>query len=97
MRIIMRQRLLSILDHYEIFDEAGQLLFKVNGKVAIAPELRIQNAEGEELGYTKFEMFHLLPHYNFFAGGESRSFARVTNWRSPAGRCRATSWTTNTK
>ena len=60
MRIIMRQRLLSILDHYEIFDEAGQLLFKVNGKVAIAPELRIQNAEGEELGYTKFEMFHLL-------------------------------------
>ena len=52
MRIIMRQRLLSILDHYEIFDEVGQLLFKVNGKVAIAPELRIQNAEGEELGRT---------------------------------------------
>ena len=44
MRIIMRQRLLSILDHYEIFDEAGRLLFKVSGKVAIAPELRIQNA-----------------------------------------------------
>lgn len=70
MRIIMRQRLLSILDHYEIRDEAGQLLFQVNGKIAIAPELRIQNAAGEELGYTKFEMFHLMPHYNFFAGGE---------------------------
>lgn len=84
MRIIMRQRLLSILDHYEIFDEVGQLLFKVNGKVAIAPELRIQNAEGEELGYTKFEMFHLLPHYNFFAGGEKidRMAKKVTLFRA---------------
>ncbi len=70
MRILMRQRLLSILDHYDICDEAGQLLFKVNGKFALTPELRIWNAAGEELGYTKFELFHLLPHYNFFADGE---------------------------
>ena len=27
MRILMRQRLLSILDHYDVCDEAGQKLF----------------------------------------------------------------------
>ena len=46
MRILMRQRLFSILDHYDVCDEAGQKLFQVNGKFALTPELRIRNAAG---------------------------------------------------
>lgn len=51
MRILMCQRLLSILDHYDVCDEAGQKLFQVNGKIALAPELRIRNAAGLVYNY----------------------------------------------
>lgn len=83
MRILMRQRLLSILDHYDVCDEAGQKLFQVNGKIALTPELRIRNAAGEEIAHTKFEMFHLMPHYNFYENGEKidRMVKKITLFR----------------
>lgn len=83
MRILMRQRLLSILDHYDVCDEAGQKLFQVNGKIALAPELRIRNAAGEEIAHMKFEMFHLMPHYNFYENGEKidRMVKKITLFR----------------
>ena len=50
MRLLFRQRLFSWFDSYDIYDEAGNTVYTVEGKLAWGHCLHILNAAGDHIG-----------------------------------------------
>ena len=70
MKLILKQRLLSWFDSFNIYDESGHIFFKVKGKLAWGHKLVICDAEGREIGMVREKIIDLLPHFNLFKDGE---------------------------
>ena len=68
MKLIFKQRVFSWLDSYDVFDEAGNTLFTVKGKVAWTKTLKIYDPKGNELGTIKSRFFSFLPKFDLFQG-----------------------------
>ena len=66
MRLIFKQRFLSWLDSYDIYDEEGNVLYCVKGELSFGHFLRIYDANGRELGYIKQEIFTLMPKFYMY-------------------------------
>ena len=69
MKLLFKQRLFSWFDSYDIYDEAGNTMFVVKGKLAWGHLLRVYNANGEEFGYIKERVLTLLPKFEMYIGG----------------------------
>ena len=50
MRLLFKQRFFSWFDSYDIYDEDGNTVFTVEGKLAWGHCLHILNAAGEHIG-----------------------------------------------
>ena len=61
MRLRIKQRLISNLDSYDIFNESGETVFTVKSKFANGHYLRIYNAAGQELGSVRERMLTCRP------------------------------------
>ena len=68
MRLLFKQRLFSWLDSYDIYDEEGNTVFVVKGKIAWGHLLRIYDAKGNEVGYIKEKIFSWLPKFQMYIG-----------------------------
>lgn len=68
MKLLFKQRFFSWFDSYDIYDEAGNVLFVVKGELALGHLLRIYDAGGNALGYIKERVLSWLPKFEMYVG-----------------------------
>lgn len=68
MRMLFKQRFFSWFDSYDIYDDAGNTLFTVKGKLAWGHKLVIYDPAGRELGTVKEKVLTLLPRFELYLG-----------------------------
>ena len=70
MKLVLKQRILSWFDSFNIYDEDGNIYFKVKGKLAWGHKLVIYDAACNEVGMVREKIIDILPHFNLFKDGE---------------------------
>ncbi len=66
MKLIFKQRMFSWLDSYDIFDENGQVMFTVKGKLSWGHMFKIYDAAGNEVGTVKQRLITFLPKFEIY-------------------------------
>ncbi len=71
MRYLLKQRLISMGDDFDILDENDQKAFHVDGRAfSIGDKLSFQDASGNELLYIKQRLLAWGPTYEFHRGNQ---------------------------
>lgn len=70
MRLWFKQRFFSWFDSYDIYDEAGNTVYTVEGKLSWGHCLHILDAGGNHVGTVQERVFTLLPKFELYEGGE---------------------------
>lgn len=70
MKLLFKQRFFSWFDSYDIFDEDGNIVYVVKGKLSWGHCLKIFDARGNELGMVKEKIITLLPKFEIYANGK---------------------------
>ena len=68
MRLLFKQRLFSWFDSYDIYAEAGNTVYTVEGKLAWGHLLRIYDAQGNEIGCIREKILSWLPKFEMYLG-----------------------------
>ncbi len=68
MKLLFKQRIFSWLDSYDIYDEAGNAVFSVEGKLSWGHKLEIHDAAGNTVGVVKERIFKFLPTFDIYLG-----------------------------
>lgn len=68
LRLLFRQRVFSWLDSYDIYDENGETVFTVQGKLSWGHRLEISDSRGNYLGRVQEEVLTLLPRFALYLG-----------------------------
>ena len=68
MRLLFRQRFFSWFDSYDIYDEAGNTVYIVEGKLSWGHRLEIYDAGHNHLGTVKEEVLTFLPRFALYQG-----------------------------
>lgn len=68
MRLYFKQRFFSWLDSYDIYDEDGNIVFTVEGKLSWGHCLHINDAEGQHIGALQEKVLTLLPKFEIYIG-----------------------------
>ena len=68
MKLLFKQRLFSWFDSYDIYDEAGDTVFVVEGQLAWGHCLKIYDAQGREIGTVKERILTFLPKFEMYLG-----------------------------
>ena len=66
MKLLFRQRFFSWLDSYDVFNERGETVFTVEGKLAWGHTLHILDRRGEHVGTVKERIMTLLPKFEIY-------------------------------
>ncbi len=70
MKLLFKQRMFSWFDSYDIYDESGRTVYTVKGELAWGHQLRIYDANGNEMGLVKQRIFTLLPKFEIYLSGQ---------------------------
>ena len=70
MKLILKEKILSILDSFNVYDENDDIYFKVKGKVALAHKTAIYDAKGREVGMVREKIIDILPNFLLYKDGE---------------------------
>ena len=70
MYMIFKQRFFSWLDSYDIYDEKGDILFEVEGKLNWGHCLHILDANGVHIGTLKEVLLTFLPKFEIYVRDE---------------------------
>lgn len=70
MKLILKKKILSVLDSFNVYDEHDDVYFKVKGKVALTHKLAIYDAKGKEVGMVKEKIIDILPTFLLYKDGE---------------------------
>lgn len=68
MRLLFKQRFFSWFDSYDVFDEAGEVVYTIKGELAWGHLLRIYDARGNAVGAIKEKILTWLPKYEMYLG-----------------------------
>ena len=68
MRLYFKQRFFSWLDSYDVYDEAGNTAFTVEGKLSWGHRLHINDCHGIHIGTLQERVFTLLPQFELYVG-----------------------------
>lgn len=71
MKLIIKERIFSWFDSYDVYDEHKKTAFTVKGKLAWGHMLVIYDKDGEKVGKVEEKIISLLPKYEIFENGES--------------------------
>lgn len=66
MRLNFKQRLFSWLDSYDIYDEEGNTVFTVEGKLSWGHCLHVNDAYGQHIGTLQEKIFTFLPQFEIY-------------------------------
>lgn len=69
MRLLFKQRLFSWFDSYDIYDEAGNVAFSVEGKLSWGHKLVIYDAYHREVGMVLQRVLTFLPKFEIYEFG----------------------------
>lgn len=67
MKLIFRQRFLSLLDNFDIYDEKGRTVYVVEGQFALGHCLKIYDHNDREVGTVRQKLLTLLPKFELYA------------------------------
>lgn len=70
MKLILKEKILSVLDSFNVYDENDNIYFKVKGKVALTHKQVIYDARGREVGVVKEKIIDILPNFLLYKDGE---------------------------
>ena len=70
MDMLFKQRFFSWFDSYDIYDERGNTLFVVKGRLAWGHLLEIYDAKGQHIGTLKEEVLAFMPRFRLFYQGQ---------------------------
>lgn len=70
MKLLFKQRFFSWFDSYDIFNEAGEVVYSVEGQLAWGHCLHILDAESCHVGTVKEKVLTLLPQFEMYEGEE---------------------------
>lgn len=72
MKIRFKQKAFSWLDNYDVFDEAGEVIFRVKGQLALGHKLLILDTAGQPVAMLK-EVFLTMfkPRFEMIMDGET--------------------------
>ncbi len=76
MKLILKQKILAILDSYDIYDEFGNVVFIVKSKLAFGHEMHVFDAYNNEVGVIKQRLLHLLPTYEIWIDGRCEGYIK---------------------
>jgi len=68
MKLLFKQRMFSWFDSYDIYDEAGKIIYTVRGELAWGHLLRIYDAQDREIGHIKERVLSWLPQFEMYLG-----------------------------
>ncbi len=68
MRLLFKQRFFSWFDSYDIYNEAEEVVYTVQGQLAWGHCLKIFDVTGVELGTVKEKIFTFLPAFEIYLG-----------------------------
>lgn len=70
MKLLFKQRFFSWFDSYDIYDEAGRVVYTVEGQLSWGHCLKIFDARGQELATVKERVLTFLPKFELFLGDD---------------------------
>ena len=70
MRLLFKQKLFSWFCSYDVFDESGNVVYKVKGELSWGHLLRIYDRNGKELGSVKEKILTWLPKFEIYRDSE---------------------------
>lgn len=70
MKLLFKQRLLSLLDSYDIYNEAGQTVYTVKGQLSFGHCLVVYDAGRREVGTVRQRLLTLLPKFEMYLGSQ---------------------------
>lgn len=68
MKLLFKQRLFSWFDSYDVYNEAGDILYSVKGQLAWGHCLKIYDAYGRELATVQERVLSFLPKFEMYLG-----------------------------
>ena len=68
MKLLFKQRAFTWFDSYDFFDEAGNTVYTVQGRLAWGHRLEISDAAGNYLGQVRQEVLTFRPRFSLFIG-----------------------------
>ena len=66
MKLLFKQRFFSWFDSYDIYDESGNTVYTVEGKLSWGHCMKIYDAYGNELGMIQEKIFTFLPKFEIY-------------------------------
>lgn len=70
MQLLFKQRMFSWFDSYDIYNEAGEVVYVVKGQLAWGHCLKIFDAWGSEIGMVKERVLTFLPSFELYVGDD---------------------------
>ena len=68
MKLLFKQRAFTWFDSYDIYDEEGNTVYTVQGRLAWGHRLEISDAAGNYLGQVRQEVLTFRPRFSLFIG-----------------------------
>lgn len=76
MKMLFKQRMLSLLDSYDIYDEYGNVLYRVEGKFSWGHRAVIHTPDGQAVGEVVQKILTFLPKFEIYNHGQYRGCIR---------------------
>lgn len=70
MKLLFRQRMFSWFDSYGIYNDLGETVYTVKGRLSWGHCLKIFDAYGNEIGTVKERVLTFLPQFEMYCGGK---------------------------
>lgn len=70
MRFLIRQRVFSWFDSFDIYDEEGNTAFTVKGRLSWGHNLHFFTPEGEDIAHVKEVVLTMFPKFEFYVHDE---------------------------
>ncbi len=70
MKLILKQKMFSLLDSFDIYGEDKKVIYKVKGELSLGHKLKIFNPEGDELGEVNQKLISVTPTFELYEKGK---------------------------
>lgn len=69
MKLVFKQRMFSLFDSYDIYDESGNTLYTVEGQLSWGHCMKVFDTTGNELAMLQQVLFTFLPKFEIYLSG----------------------------
>ncbi len=71
MRLYFRQKVFSLTQRSDIFDELGNIVFTAQGEfLSLGRKMHIYDANNFEVGFVQQKLLHLMPRFSVYINGQ---------------------------